>query len=136
MVSSTLLLLLLLIASGPTDGPLRESVDLIELNHFYDDLGRHAYDQVIFYEWSEEYCRYHVIAWCLVEDDQGRLPVRLPGSGYFLVRWFDHDVRRHREVRSKLYRETWTRSDPERENKRLLEEKFRLTLLKVPNRLR
>ena len=49
-----------------------DSVDLIELNHFYDDLGRHAYDQVIFYEWSAEFCRYHVISWCLVEDDRDR----------------------------------------------------------------
>jgi hypothetical protein len=138
MVSSVLLLPFLLLASGPSDGSsvLRESVDLIELNHFYDDLGRHAYDQVIFYEWSDEYCRYHVIAWCLVEDDHSRLPVRLPGGQEYLVRWYDRDVKRHREVRARLYRESWTQSDPERDNKKLLEEKYRISLLKVPNRAR
>ena len=134
MVSATLLLPLMLWLSGPTDGNpiLRQSVDLIELNHFYDDLGRHTYDQVIFYEWSVEYSRYHVIAWCLVEDDQSRMPVLLPGGREVQVCWFDRDVKRTREVHSKLYLETWTQTDPERENKKLLDEKFRNTLLKLP----
>ncbi len=138
MVSAILLLPLLMWASGPTDGnpTLRESVDLIELNHFYDDLGRHTYDQVIFYEWSVEYSRYHVIAWCLVEDDQSRLPVLLPGGRQVQVRWYDRDVKRYRDVRSPLFRETWTQTDPERENKKLLEEKYRSSLLKIPQLIR
>ena len=138
MGSATLLLPLLLMATGSSGGStvLRESVDLIELNHFYDDLGRHAYDQVIFYEWSAEYCRYHVIAWCLVEDDISRLPVQLPGGRDTMVRWYDRDARRHREIRSNMFRETWTQTDPERENKKLLEEKYRISLLKAPNRPR
>ena len=138
MGTGPLLLPLLLMASGPADGTavLRESVDLIELNHFYDNLGRHSYDQVIFYEWSEEYSRYHVIAWSLVEDDAPRLPFRLPASNDYLVRWYDRDAKCRREVRSKLYRESWTRSDPERENKKLLEEKYRISLLKPPSRQR
>ena len=138
MVSATLLLPLVLMASGPSGGStvLRDSVDLIELNHFYDDLGRHAYDQVIFYEWSAEYCRYHVITWCLVEDDPSRLPVQLPGGHETMVRWYDRDAKRHRDVRSPLFRETWTRTDPERENKKLLEEKDRISLLRAPSRLR
>jgi hypothetical protein len=129
---------LLLLASGASDaaGVLQESVDLIELNHFYDDLGRHAYDQVIFYEWSAEYSRYHVIAWSLVEDDPTRLPFRLPASKDYLVRWYDRDAKCHREVRSKLFRESWTQSDPERENKKLLEEKYRISLIKPPLRKR
>ncbi|MCC6509811.1 MAG: hypothetical protein IT423_11930 [Pirellulaceae bacterium] len=138
MVSVTLLLPLLLCASGGIGGDqaVREAVDLIELNHFYDDLGRHTYDQVIFYEWSVEYSRYHVIAWCLVEDDQSRLPVLLPGGRQVQVRWYDRDVKRYRDVRSPLFRETWTQTDPERENKKLLEEKYRSSLLKVPQLVR
>ncbi len=82
MISSSLILPLFVLLSSatPNDGVVRETVAMVELNHFYDDLGRHAYDQVIFYEWSEEYCRYHVIAWCLVEDDQSRLPTRIGWS--------------------------------------------------------
>lgn len=138
MVSATLLLPLILMATGPADGStvLRDSVDLIELNHFYDDLGRHAYDQLIFYEWSAEYCRYHVISWCLIEDDFSRLPVQLPGSRDTMVRWYDRDAKRHRDVRSSMFRETWTRTDPERENKKLLEEKDRISFARVPSRAR
>lgn len=117
-------------ASSGAGRGISERVDLIELNHFYDDLGRHAYDQVIFYEWSPDYCRFHVIAWCLVED-LSRMPVKVPGSGEYAVRWYDRDSKIQREVRSKTYRETWSQVDPERANKKLIEEKYRISLLRV-----
>jgi hypothetical protein len=137
MVSGILLIPLLLLSSGQPvgDSKICQRVDLIELNHFFDDLGRHAYDQVIFFEWSEEYLRYDVIAWCLVEHDDGRVPVHLPSSGEYVVRWFDRDARAEREVRSQLFRETWTQIDPERANKRLLEEKYRISLFRAPGRV-
>lgn len=119
---------------GPRDRDATESVDLIELNHFYDDLGRHAYDQVIFYEWSPDYRRFHVIAWCLVENDLSRLPTRNPHNGEYFVRWHDRDAKVRREVRSKLYRETWSQVDPERINKKLLDEKYRTSLLRLQQR--
>lgn len=138
MVSSPLILPMLLMISGASDAPgggnvLHDTVDLIELNHFYDSLGRHSYDQVIFYEWSEEYTRYHVIAWCLIEDDPTRLPFRAPVCNDYVVRWYDREAKSHREVKSKLYRESWTHSDPERQNRKLLEEKYRLQLTKPPS---
>ncbi len=119
------------LSSAGTGRAIHDRVDLIELNHFYDDLGRHQYDQVIFYEWSPDYCRFHVIAWCLVEDDQGRMPKREAGSREYVVRWFDRDSKIQREVRSKLYRETWSQVDPERANKKLIDEKYRVSLLRV-----
>ncbi len=131
------LLPLMLSVSGyspHSGGSLRERVDLIELNHFYDDLGRHAYDQVIFYEWSPDFCRFHVIAWCLVEEDLNRMPLRQAGSGDVAVRWYDRDAKIKREVRSKLYRETWSQTDPERANKELIDEKYRVSLMRVPGR--
>jgi hypothetical protein len=126
----------MLYASGPTphaSGQLQERVDLIELNHFYDDLGRHAYDQVIFYEWSPDYRRFHVIAWSLIEGDLQRMPAKVPGSDEYAVHWFDRDAKIKREVRSKLYRETWSQVDPERANKKLIDEKYRLSLLRLPD---
>ena len=128
---------LLLHAAGP--GPnaqeeFRERVDLIELNHYYDDLGRHQFDQVIFYEWSPDFRRFHVIAWSLVEKDFRKLPSKLAGSGYFSVQWYDRDARVQREVVSRLYRETWTQSDPERTNKMLIDEKDRMSLAKLTPR--
>ncbi|MFO1063883.1 MAG: hypothetical protein U0892_08480 [Pirellulales bacterium] len=124
MVSAAFLLPLLAVAAAPSDRETRlnQRVDLIEFNHFYDDLGRHAYDQVIFYEWSDEYARYNVMAWCLVENDDSRIPVKSRNGGDYVVRWFDRDAKAEREIRSRLYRETWTQFDPERADKRLLEE--------------
>ena len=122
---------LLLATSGHShsrQSEIREVVDLIELNHHYDDLGRHSYDQVIFYEWCAEYKRFHLIAWCLIEKDDHRLPQQLPGCKDHIVRWKDRDCRVTREVRAPLFRETWSKVDPERANKRLLEEKHRLSL--------
>lgn len=108
---------------------VRETVDLIELNHFYDDLGRHSYDQVIFYEWSHDYARFHVIEWCLVEKDQMRIPRRDPGRGDYFVHWHDRDDKVQRIVRSKHFQETWSQVDPERSNRKLLPEKYRICLL-------
>lgn len=136
MVSTFMLVALLAIPSdpGPHGRDVTEKVDLIELNHFYDDLGRHAYDQVIFYDWSPDYRRFHVIAWCLVENDVSRMPTRNPGNGEYSVRWYDRDAKVRREVRSPLYRETWSQVDPERDNKKLLDEKYRSSLRRLPQR--
>ncbi len=124
----------LLHAAGPSPnshGEFRERVDLIELNHYYDDLGRLQFDQVIFYEWSPDFRRFHVIAWSLVEGDLRKMPSKVPGNAEYSVKWFDRDSKVQREVRSKLYRETWSQTDPERINKLLIDEKDRLSLAKV-----
>ncbi len=131
MKSGFLPLLFSLSGSSGAGRGISERVDLIELNHFYDDQGKHAYDQVIFYEWSPDYCRFHVIAWTLIEDDMSRLPFRKPGSRDYAVSWFDRESRVEREVKSKLFRESWGQEDPERANKKLIEEKYRISLLRV-----
>lgn len=113
---------------------VKQRVDLIELNHYYDSQGKHQFDQVIFYEWSPDYRRFHVIAWSLVEGDLKRMPRQMPGSDLTCVTWFDRDAKVHREVQSKLYRETWTQSDPERTNKQWFEEKDRLCLARLTER--
>ncbi|MCA9133069.1 MAG: hypothetical protein KDA45_07930, partial [Planctomycetales bacterium] len=74
------------------------------------------------------------IAWSLIENDLNRMPRRLAGSGEYAVRWFDRDAKIQRQVQAKLYRETWSQVDPERANKRLIEEKHRLSLLTLPAR--
>lgn len=111
---------------------ISENVDLIELNHFHDCLGRHVYDQVIFYEWSNESGRYHVRAWCLVEDREliSRRPSRTYTDGRYHVRWQDRDQNLLRKISSQHFRETWTQTDPERSNKKLLDERLRTSLVK------
>lgn len=135
--ASSFLLPLLIASAGHSLGKracISEQVDLIELNHHYDDLGRHNYDQVIFYEWCPEYKRFHVIAWCLVDEERKRMPTQSVNRAEWTVRWQDRDPRIQREVKSQLFRETWSQIDPERANKELLEEKHRLSLAQVPNR--
>jgi hypothetical protein len=124
-------ILLLLAAVLPTSSRLDESVDMIELNHFHDSFGRHLYDQVIFYEWSIEHQRYHVRAWLLIEDHNPaqKRPERSYRDNRYHVRWHDRDSRVNRHVHSQHYRESWTQTDPERANKKLLDERDRKSLI-------
>lgn len=114
----------------------KEHVDLIELNHFYDELGRHVYDQVIFYEWAPDTCEHYVRAWCLVDPKE--TPNCTPRQNHrdqrWHVRWFDRDNRVVREVDSLHFRESSTQTDPERLNKKKLDEKLRVALIQVPAR--
>jgi hypothetical protein len=111
-----------------------QRVDLIELNHCHDETGRHCYDQLVFYEWSPDYRRYHVVAWCLVDQGLARMPAFDHSKRLYIVSWYDRESGRHREIWSPIFRETWSDSDPERANKKLLDEKYRVTLLRQPAR--
>ncbi len=124
--------LLTALGEPPASSACTEEVDLIELNHFHDCLGRHVYDQVIFYEWSDELQRYHVRAWCLVEDREpvSRRPTRSYTDNRYYVRWHDRDQNLNRRISSQHYRESWTQIDPERANKKLLDERLRTSLVK------
>ena len=124
--------LLMILGESSSSSVCTEEVDLIELNHFHDCLGRHVYDQVIFYEWSDELQRYHVRAWCLVEDREpvSRRPTRSYTDNRYYVRWQDRDQNLNRRISSQHYRESWTQIDPERANKKLLDERLRTSLVK------
>lgn len=99
-----------------------DRVDLIEVNHSFDADGVLRYDQVIFYDWSPDYSRFDVLAWSLIDDE---LPTKLAGGRGWEFRWLDRDAKRRRVVSSKFFRETWTIEDPERVQKRLLDDKYR-----------
>ena len=108
-----------------------ECVDCIEMNHFYDHRGRLVFDQVIFYERTPTTGRFRVKAWCLANDEQpNRRPVKNETSELYQVDWFDTDKRMHRKITSRLYRESWSQIDPERENKRVHPEGLRIGLVK------
>jgi hypothetical protein len=117
---------------------LVERADLIELNHFYDDLGRHVYDQVIFYEWAPDSKAFQVRAWCLVDpkDCPNCRPWRTHHDDVWHVRWFDKDNRMVRQIDSDHFRETWTQVDPERANKKKLDEKLRTALIQPLSKFR
>ena len=95
---------------APQEDVSRESVDLIELNHFYDEHGRLVFDQVIFYDWSAGEARYNVRAWRLVKNP-AQLPQRDWNGGGYSAMWQDGEQMRH--IHSRSIRETWTQYDPE-----------------------
>ena len=95
---------------SPQEDVAREEVDLMEVNHFYDEQGRLVFDQVIFYDWSPEHSRYMVRAWRLVKNP-AQLPQRDWKDGGYAAVWQDGEVLRH--VHGDSVRETWTQYDPE-----------------------
>ena len=127
-------LLLVVILSIPLQlaNTVAEYVDCIELNHFYDQGWKLVYDQVIFYELAPETGRFQVMAWCLVEDREvlNRRPVKNEATGLYTVDWYDNDQRLSRKITSRLYRESWTQIDPERENKKVHDERLRITMVR------
>ena len=95
---------------NPVEDVARERVDLMEVNHFYDEQGRLVFDQVIFYDWSSEHSRYMVRAWRLVKNP-AQLPSRDWRDGGYQAVWQDGEILRR--VQSPSMRETWTQYDPE-----------------------
>ena len=127
-LSLTASLLLIGITPGndqSTGAGVRQGVDLIELNHFVDDEGREVFRQVIFYDWSNEYQRFHVRAWRLIKRDS-QLPVRRWNPQRYQCTWHDDGLRR--QVWAPKMRETWSQRDPERVNRAMLPEDQRLPL--------
>jgi len=112
--TSALCALVVAIGAAPREDVARETVDLVEVNHFYDEQGRLVFDQVIFYDWSASDSRYMVRAWRLVKNP-AQLPQRDWKSGGYVAVWQDScqggDVLRH--VHAAAFRETWTQYDPE-----------------------
>lgn len=109
-IISTVCASLVAFGIAPREDVARESVDLIELNHFYDEHGRLVFDQVIFYDWASSESRYNVRAWRLVKNPS-QLPQRDWAGGGYSAMWQDGEQIRH--IRSKSIRETWTQYDPE-----------------------
>jgi hypothetical protein len=137
MLSSLFVVLLGFVSGrGVDQGCLTEQVDLIELNHFYDPQGRHVYDQVIFYNRHPATGKYHVRAWCLVEDRESlsRRPVYQVSTGLYRVDWLDSDQQVLRCVQSRLHRESWSHVDPERVDKKKYDERLRFSLAQPAKR--
>lgn len=103
-------MLLLVVGITPGSDIVREQVDLVEVNHFYDDTGRHVFDQLIFYDWSYDDGRYQVLAWRLLKADS-QLPRRDWKFDYHRSLWHDGEV--FREIIARHCKESWTQYDPE-----------------------
>jgi hypothetical protein len=111
----------------PVEDVVAESVDLIELNHCFDEEGRHVFDQILFYDWSARDQHYHVRAWRMLKNPK-QIPTRHAVRGDYESVWYDGWVLRR--VRSTTFRETWTQYDPEVLARAKLPKELRRELLK------
>lgn len=100
----------LLCFSNPPEDIVRDRVDLVEVNHFFDEAGNPKFDQVIYYRWSNERGRYDVIDYKQLSSSD-LVPVKIGKLDGYLAIWHDHNVLR--SVHSRDMIETWTQHDPE-----------------------
>ena len=117
---------LVCLSTVPAIETVSDAVDLVEVNHFYDDQAQPVFDQVIFYEWSDAHNRFQIRAWRLVKNP-AQLPTRDWESGGYQMIWYDGHVMRH--VRAKAMRETWTQHDPEMREREYFPKEHRRELL-------
>ena len=117
-----------LIAWGisPREDIAVETVDLIEVNHFYDEQGRLVFDQCLFYDWSSADGRHMLRAWRLVKNPS-QLPQRDWEHGGHTAIWQDGAVLR--KVRAGSLRESFTQYDPELVERGFLPKELRRDLL-------
>lgn len=143
---NNLVALLLFAISYQPPAVIREGVDIVELNHFYDEHGRLVFDQVIFYDWDAE--RPQIREWRLAKD-HGSMPARdwfrkfesqssillsgepAAGEGSWVCRWQDGGALR--AVYATSYKETWTQYDPELVEREILPKEKRRALKSLPS---
>ena len=113
-----LLLASVLIGIGsPFSQPVCEHVDLIELNHKFDKNAKHTFSQVIFYERLPQNGLYRVRDWVLVDDRESLSAVPVNRNGLYCSAFVKECVFYH--VRSPVFRQSWTQTDPELEDSRV-----------------
>ncbi len=131
-LSATLAFCLTAMSLTPIEDVTCDTVDLAEVNHFFDEHGKHVFDQVIFYDWSPAMSHYQVRAWRLLKSPS-QYPVRNWERGDWSAVWHDGEVLR--EVRAASFRESWTQYDPELVERDYLPKEKRRDLTK-PTRTR
>lgn len=131
-MNATILAVVSVIGLHPIDDVTVDEVDLIEVNHFYDEQGRLVFDQIIFYDWSGADNRFHVRDWRLLKSP-AQLPRRNWNQDVFWAIW--HDGELLRKVRAKCIHETWTQYDPELMEREHLPKEKRRQLRKPKVRL-
>ena len=114
--------------SDPPPISVTEHVDLIEVNHYFDDAGKPVFDQLIFYNWDATARRYNVCAWRLLKNPN-QLPIRNPRNGMYYASWHDGKLLRVIEAEERM--ETWTQFDPETHERAFLPKGMRTDLLRV-----
>ena len=122
----------ILLGFTPTEHAKLDRVDLVEINHFFDEQGRLVFDQLIFYDWCAVQKRYNVRDWRLLKSP-AQIPVRNWKDRDYVAVWHDFKERDVlRKVVAKMIRETWTQYDPELLEREFLPQEKRRELSKSP----
>ena len=108
-----------------------ERVDLMEVNHFYDEHGELVLDQVIFWVWSPHNSRFNVQAWQLIKKPT-QVPIRNWSNRDYVAVWQDGE--QLRKVRAATMLESWTQYDPEVYNRQVFPKKNRKGLINPPEK--
>jgi hypothetical protein len=112
-------ILLLLAANIDLSTTLNDRVDLIELNHFYDDQGRLVFDQWLFYDWDNHHRQFIIVDWRLCKTND--IVMRNHHRRNYSLSFPDHKHRNAlRKVTAGGYCETWTQYDPELVNREIV----------------
>lgn len=127
-ITTSLAVMMTAICLNPPEHVASDHVDLIEVNHFYDEHGKLVFDQVIFYDWCPQQCRFNVRAWRLLKNPT-QIPVKNWEHGDYVAVW--HDGELLREVRADAMRESWTQYDPELVEREYLPKEKRQELRKL-----
>lgn len=121
-----------LVAVLPSDPPayaLTQSVDLVEVNHYFDEAGKPVFDQLIYYDWDHQATRYSVIAWRLIKNSN-QMPIKQAGADSFASAW--HDGKSLRIIYADRMYESWTQFDPENAERAFLPKDQRADLIRMP----
>ncbi len=104
---------------GPEPLVVCDTVDVIELNHLYDGEGREILHQWVFWEWDKHSADYRVVDWRLVKNEREG-PKFAPGRAQVVLNLSDvAQGSALRRIEARAFSETWTQTDPERDNQRI-----------------
>ena len=130
-ISISLTLCLSMVSLNPIEDLPTDHVDLVELNHYYNEKGRHVLDQVIFYDWSSEAGRYQIRDWRMIKR-VSQIPRRDWRLGGYVAVWHDPlEGNVLRKMHAANLRETWTQYDPEIVERSFLKKDKRRKLARV-----
>ena len=130
-ISIPLTLCLSMVSLNPIEDLPTDHVDLVELNHYYNEKGRHVLDQVIFYDWSSAAGRYQIRDWRMIKR-VSQIPRREWRLGGYVAVWHDPlEGNVLRKMHAASLRETWTQYDPEIVERSFLKKDKRRKLARV-----
>src|SRR5688500_12479080 len=103
-------LAILILSIIPHDDTLRDSVDVIERNCYYDEQGKLVFVELILFDWCDEDERHQCRDWRMVRDPSQVAERDWARGGYSII-WSDNGALR--VIRAKSVCESWTQYDPE-----------------------